>query len=322
MANNKDKAEVLSLLNIVFSENQRSSSLRDDHYWNWKFRDSPFGPSSLIVAEQDGKIIGVDNWWPWEFNMRGQTIKALQPCDSVVHPDYRRHGYFKQLRIHGLKLAQEQSVQLLFNFPNANSLPANLSLGWVYQGPIPWRVKILKPLDLIKGAFSTIQSESITVEDQFRLDVDEINRLAQKHVFYDRFLKTNRVPGFHEWRYKNHPHRSYGMVQYEWRNKKTVAIFTINKKGRNLEMVIVDFVGSSENTISLLRAVVKAARLMNVGFIAVMENACFKTNEIWKLGFIKKRYKNMVALPLDLKLEHGVKGYFNWSLMAGLHDSI
>lgn len=87
-------------------------------------------------------------------------------------------------------------------------------------------------------------------------------------------------------------------------------------------MVVVDMLGSVENTLPLFRRIMDAGRQMNVGFIAVMDNMFFNTPALWRLGFVKRCYKNMVVLPLDLTLESHVKGYGNWSLMAGMHDSI
>jgi GNAT superfamily N-acetyltransferase len=322
LAKDRDKTEVLSLLNSVFSENQRTASLRDEAYWKWKFFNGPFGPSMLMVAELDGMIVGVNNWWPWEFIVRGQVVKALQPCDSAVHQDYRGQGCFKQLRIFGLKAAQEKGVRLLFNYPNENSLPAYLSLGWHFQKHIPWRIRVLKPLSLVKGLFSGAKSESLTIDAIYRIDVKVLDEMSKRTDGFDQFLKINRVPGFHEWRYLNHPHRSYGMITYARGHKKTAAVFTINNKGQNLEMVVVDMLGAVENTLPLFRRIVDAGRQMNVGFIAVMDNMLFNTSALWRLGFVKRCYKNMVVLPLDLTLESHVKGYDNWSLMAGMHDSI
>jgi len=322
IAEDKDKTEILALLNSVFSENQRSVSLRDDAYWKWKFTDSPFGASTLIVAEQEGQIIGVNNWWPWEFVVRGQVIKALQPCDSVVHRDFRGKGCFKQLRMYGLKFAQDNGVQLLFNYPNQNSLPVYLSLGWHFQKLLPWRVKILRPFSIAKGFFYSSKSESVVVDSRYTIDVKMLDSLAKMTSSYDHYLKINRVEGFHEWRYMHHPFRSYGMIKCEMGRKSSAAIFTINIKSDNIEMVVVDIIGATDNILPLMSRVVSEAKNMGVAFIAVMDNLAFNTSELWKQGFIKRNFKNMVVLPIDLKLESFVKGYSNWSLMAVMHDSI
>lgn len=321
-ANETDQENILGLLNGVFSDNQRTSWLRDHSYWDWKFVNNPFGKSILSVAEVNNEIVGIDNLWPWELEVKGSVIKALQPCDAVVHKDYRGLGIFNELRRFGLNISRERDYKLFFNFPNKNSLPANISLGWHFQGTIPWRVKIMQPLKIIQGMLSHQKSYSVCMNPMYHLDIPLIDRIAQKYHDLDNYLNINRIPRFHEWRYQNHPHRSYGMVEYKKGNHQTVAIFTLNKKGGSTEMVIMDIIGAAENMLPLVKEVIQAGKQMNAGFIAIMDNPKYNTQELWKVGFFKKYYKNMVVMPTDNSLEGIVKGYSNWSMMAALHDSI
>jgi hypothetical protein len=87
-------------------------------------------------------------------------------------------------------------------------------------------------------------------------------------------------------------------------------------------MVIVDIIGSTCNTVPVLKMVSDAGRQMNAGFVTIMNNPRFETHELWRIGFLKMKFKNMVVLPLDLSLEGIIKDYSNWSLMAGMHDSV
>ena len=118
-ATESDKESVLNLLNEVFDAQQRSSFIRDEKYWNWKFVDSPYGKAVLTVAELDKEIIGVDNLWPWEFRYTGKILRAYQPCDSAVHVKARGQGIFKNMRLHGLNIVRANHASFLFNFPNS-----------------------------------------------------------------------------------------------------------------------------------------------------------------------------------------------------------
>lgn len=189
-ASEKDKENILELLNNTFSEKQRTSRLRSEDYWNWKFNDSPFGKAILTVVEISNRIIAVNNLWPWEFNIRGSVIKALQPCDSVVHTDYRGKGLFKMMRFHGLEIARTQDIKFLFNYPNENSLSAYLSLGWHYMGRISWWVKVLKPGSVISGIFYAGKAEPVIVDNKYCIDPDLINKIAQKSKAMTGFLKS------------------------------------------------------------------------------------------------------------------------------------
>ena len=313
---------ILGLLNGVFSTQQRGSFRRDESYWRWKFQENPFGTSLVTVAELDRTIVGVDNLWPWELSFEGSVIRAAQPCDSAVHEGHRGQGIFRSMREHGVERAREEGMGLIFNYPNANSLPLNLSLGWHHLGKIAWRVKILKPLDLITGGSKKEQAEPAVMEREYALDTEMVDRVDRGSASVPHLVRINRKPGFHAWRYGQHPYRSYGMVHYQRGGEQAIAIFTINQKGNRREMVIVDMVGSAGNTVPVVIMALEAGRRMGAAYCALMDNPGFATRELWKLGFMRRRFKNMVALTLDADLQGKVNRFANWSLMAGMHDSI
>lgn len=322
LAKESDKDNILSLLNIVFNEQQRSNVERDDAFWEWKYKNNPFGQSLLIVVEFEDKLVGVSNLWPWEFTCRGETLRALQPCDSAVHPEHRGKGLFTKSRIEGVRIAKQQGFNFFFNFPNQNSLSAYLTLGWHYMGRINWHVKILSPLKIIKGKFKESKSETLFIPDQFSIDVDVLNSISRRNQTFNSYLNINRRGGYHRWRYVDHPTRKYGMATWSKGSKPgAAAIFTLNEKGLNREMVVVDILGRPENTIDLFKEVVKAAKYFEADFIAVIQNSSFLTNELWKLGFIKKKLKNMVVLPLNISLEQKITNFQNWNMVGAMHDS-
>jgi GNAT superfamily N-acetyltransferase len=321
-AGSNDKEGVLELLNNVFSPQQRGTFSRDERYWKWKFRESPFGESMVTVAELDHRIVGVDHLWPWELSLDGSVIRAAQPCDSAVHPGYRGQGIFTSMRVFGMERAAEQDIRILFNFPNANSLPVNRSLGWHYLGKIAWWVRIIRPVKVISGRLTGGQAEPMVPGGQYALDPEMIDRVNSRYATGEGLIRIHRKPGFHAWRYGNHPYRSYGMVHYRGTGGETIAIFTVNRKGNYSEMVIVDLVGSERNTQQVVQMALEAGRRMGAGYLALMNNAAFNTRGLWKSGFIPRRLKNMVTLPLDARLEGRADRFAKWSLMAGMHDSI
>lgn len=321
-AEDGDMEQVLNLLNSVFNKQQRSGYVRDKVYWNWKFRDSVYGPSILTVAEDTGKIIGVDNLWPWEFLYGGKVVKAVQPCDSAVHSDYRKMGLFKNMRRIGLKKAENQGCSLAFNFPNENSLPGNRSIGAHYLGRIPWWVKILNPVNLVKSKLFHSKHKDFYLPEQYKLNTETIDELASQSKVIDDSISVHRVPGFHHWRYAAHPSRTYGMIEICKGGKKTVLIFTINLKGSVREMVIVDLIGDKSQKPKVIRSMAAAAREMEADFIAVMNNHPFGIEHLWTYRFMKKKLKNMVVTPIDQELSVDVSSIGNWSMVAGMHDSI
>ena len=321
-AEENDRDVIIKLQNEVFGKQQRSSVMRDFHSWDWKYNRNPFGKSQLTVAEYKHEIIGVDNLWPWELRCRGETLKALQPCDTTVSAQFRGVGIFKKMRLFGIEQAAGRNVKLLFNYPNDKRLRGTLSLGSVYLGRINWWVKILNPVKILKDLLTENKSAPFEIPDEFEINYNLLEIVSEKSFSYDKYLKINRVEGFHKWRFSDRPNRTYGMVHYSKKGSDAVAIFTVNQKGNSREMVVVDMLGYTGATKDVFKLVKNAALRVGADFIAIMDNPEFNTKELWKYGYLKKQLKNMVVLPLDLRLEQIAASYSNWSLMAAMHDSI
>lgn len=321
-AKDGDRQNILSLLNHVFLENQRSSVKRGDEYWQWKFNNNIFGDSILTIAEDNNEIIGIDHLWTWNLQSRGVTINACQPCDSAVKSEYRGMGIFKQLRLSGIGEAIKRGHQLLFNFPNKNSLPANLKIGAQHLGKITWWVKVLRPIKMTMGALGNDLSYATDIDKEFKLDTGILDTVSNEYQNFDQFITINRKDGFHEWRYQNRPNRQYGMIRFNRAGKRICGIFTLNQKGVIREMVLVDVVGETNLSGYLFEEAVKIARYQDATFLALMNNDKFETEQLWRKGFFKKKMKNMVVLPIDLGIESKVTNIGNWALVAGMHDSI
>jgi GNAT superfamily N-acetyltransferase len=61
----------------------------------------------------------------------GHTILAAQSADTMTHPEYRNMGLFTELANLTYDLCSEENIQLVFGFPNQNSLPGFINkLNW------------------------------------------------------------------------------------------------------------------------------------------------------------------------------------------------
>lgn len=61
-------------------------------------------------------------------------IRACQSADTMTDPDYRGEGLFTKLARMTYLEAQKQGIQLIFGFPNENSYPGFIKLGWQFNG--------------------------------------------------------------------------------------------------------------------------------------------------------------------------------------------
>lgn len=112
----KDKEEFLKLFNKVFETNMNLD------WFNWKYIDNIYGNSYMVFAYDKEKLIGIRSFW--RNDIEG---KNFQPCDTLVDKDYRGMGIFSKMS----KIALEELGDYpIYNFPNQNSLPGSLKLGW------------------------------------------------------------------------------------------------------------------------------------------------------------------------------------------------
>ena len=103
--NPERKCEIVDLLNLALG--QRPDFQRDVAYWEWKHEQNPFGKSIVLVAESDGRIVGIRSFLRWRLAINGQEIEAACPVDTVTHPDFQRRGIFRQLTMAASDEARE-----------------------------------------------------------------------------------------------------------------------------------------------------------------------------------------------------------------------
>lgn len=321
-ATSEDKFEILNLLNDVFNNVQRSEFKRGESFWRWKFEDNVFGKSILTVAVLDNKIVGFNNLWSWKFRYRGQVFTAFQPCDSVVDKRFQKFGIFSKMRLDGLQRALDIKNDLIFNFPNKNSLPVYLNLGWNNLGSPNWRVCIINPVNLIISKLIKGKSRPVPMPEKYKLDIELLYRLSDNNLLFDKFISNNHVTGYFEWRYKDHPSLDYGVVCWGEGHKSIAAIFNLKDNGKSREMVVVEFVGNFSSFDKLIIELKKTAKELKADFFAFMDFGSIESKSLILKGVFKFRNKNFTVLPLNTSLETHVSVLKNWNLMAAMHDSI
>lgn len=140
-----DRAGFLDLFRTVFGE-------RADAAWfDWKYVDNPYAEAvTIIVAEHDGRLVGVKAGMPFRLRdgRTGETVPALQPADTMVHPDHRRQGLYSRLTELMKRRYADRAPALFFNFPNPATLAGSLKHGWTEVGAVPTYYRVQDPAAL------------------------------------------------------------------------------------------------------------------------------------------------------------------------------
>lgn len=109
--------------NIMSCFNETFSQTKDPNYFQWKFRDNPFGESLHVIVVNQGRVIGSRVFWRLDI----EGYEAYQCVDTSILPEYQGKGLFKSTVLKALDIIGDK---LIYNYPNELSGPAYIKSGW------------------------------------------------------------------------------------------------------------------------------------------------------------------------------------------------
>lgn len=222
-AKDADIPQIIELLKISLGESLMPKS---EVLWRWKHQANPFGESPVLLAESDGKLIGVRAFLCWEFWMDGAIRKACRAVDTAVHPAYQGKGIFKKLTLALLATMEKEGLDLVYNTPNSESLPGYLKMGWEKWGKLPLKLDF----HLNSGKNNHPLNPRNWEEIKYLVEVLE----AQSATSGQTVLKS----GYLRWRYLDSPICPYHFLS----NGRSYLLFYRIKEGKmGRELRICDF---------------------------------------------------------------------------------
>jgi GNAT superfamily N-acetyltransferase len=208
-----DLGAVLALLTASLGDGPAGT--RSEAFFRWKHLGNPFGRSMMLVAETEGRIVGLRAFMRWEFDAGGRRFRAVRAVDTATHPDHQGRGIFSTLTLEALDRLRGET-DFVFNTPNEKSLPGYLKMGWQVVGRVPIRIRVRRPIRFATRARSwrtetsgavpaTSAPPAAEVLDE-RIDV----LLAEREP--SAGLATPRDPDYLRWRYGHAPLLDYRAV--------------------------------------------------------------------------------------------------------------
>jgi GNAT superfamily N-acetyltransferase len=238
---------------------------RPPEFFTWKHLDNPFGRSLLLVAEHQGRLIGLRAFLRWRFLADGRTLAAVRAVDTATHPEFQGMGVFSRLTRAALE-AMEGQVDLVFNTPNGKSGPGYLKLGWTEVGRVPVAVRARRPLRLLlAGRARSRPAPPVAAAPAAQALTDEAALaalLAREPA--PRGLATPRTPQYLRWRYGAAPLLGYRAVIEERGGELAgLALFRVRPRGRLWESTVAEVLAGGEVATArrLLGRVAAAARV-------------------------------------------------------------
>lgn len=120
-----DLNQFLSLYERVFS---KPGSVE---WFEWKYVENDYlDHVPIFVAELYGNIVGARPFFALELTDTENTLRTIQPCDTMVHPEHRGQGLFTNMTEYALNFYRDKNIHFVFNFPNSMSKSGYLKMGW------------------------------------------------------------------------------------------------------------------------------------------------------------------------------------------------
>lgn len=266
-----DEDAVLGLLTAALGggpAGERSPAL-----FRWKHLENPFGRSFMLVAETDGRIVGLRAFMRWEFVSGDRRLRAVRAVDTATHPDHQGKGIFRRLTLEALEALRDQA-DLVFNTPNEKSLPGYLKMGWRVVGRVPILIRVRRPFRFATrarswrstGGLLAMPPSSAAAPAAQLLDEGIEGLLANRE--HGHGLATPRDATYLRWRYGSAPLLDYRALSSGDRGHfEGLAIFRVRARGALAEATVAETIvrpGGRRVAGELLRKVGASARVDHV----------------------------------------------------------
>lgn len=191
-----DNESVRQLFKKVFNKEHA------DSYWEWKYRQPPV-PPIVLVWEENGIIKGHIAVWVLPAYVKGQSAEIGLRIDTMVDPDARGKGVYRQLNQEMMKRAAEADIQMLYGFPSPMAQAPLLKYTAASHKTDIARWMMMCPLLSSAGKKKHDgMVERITAFDsRFDKLAEAVKDQAEVHVM--------KSAAFLNWRYQSHPVHSY-----------------------------------------------------------------------------------------------------------------
>jgi GNAT superfamily N-acetyltransferase len=269
-----DADEAATLEVLAASLGGGPAGRRTSEFFRWKHHRSPFGRSFILVAEAEGRIVGVRALMRWLFEADGNVVRAVRAVDTATHPDWQGRGLFTRLTLEAVDRLRPET-DLIFNTPNPKSLPGYLKMGWRVMGKIPVAVKVRRPVRFLFHLRSLNSSatprtsrpalEGLSASEA--LDRPGIDELVDERSRAGGLATPLDVP-YLRWRYASAPLLDYrAVVEGNGEDVSGLAIFRVRSRGALWESTVCELIARPDDAPTcgrLLRRVASAARVDHI----------------------------------------------------------
>jgi GNAT superfamily N-acetyltransferase len=280
-----DEGDLLRVVELMASSLGDGSVPRSEAFFRWKHLENPFGRSPIILAEEDGRLIGLRTMLRWELREGARRLPLVRAVDTATHPDAQGRGIFRRLTLEAVRRLTAEGVAGAFNTPNPKSGAGYLKMGWRTLGRV--RVHVRPALGGLAARLRSSRSWDVSDAETATLEGVVASGLEASA---DKRWRTARTPEYLRWRYVSVPGIRYGAAI----EPGAVIVFR-RRERRGLREVTV-----CEARLSTMTGAYRVLRRIAEGADVV---SCLAADErtrsvLARLGFIPASGPEVYARPL------------------------
>jgi len=263
-----DEIQILKLFELVYNRKMNLD------FWNWRFKNNPFGFSPQINLMFDQELlVGHYAVFPIKLIYNGKIFDSALSMTTMTHPSYEGKGIFTKLASDLYSKLNFENFSSIIGFPNSNSHYAFINkLNWVDNFVIP----------TLKLDINKLEPEfDYTSHSDFnKLNFVKINKPEEIGILKDL--------NYLNWRYLNCPVNSYQILEIG--HTGGFVILKLYKNGEQFEIDILENTCDSDfdsfkKSIQCVAGFVQQENL-NVSFINIWCNLKLKKHGyLEKIGF-------------------------------------
>lgn len=252
--------DIPAILEVLRASLGETSSQKTEEVWRFKHEDNPFGKSLVLLAVEDGQIIGVRAFMRWKWQCGEEIYSAFRAVDTATHPDHRGKGVFKKLTLGALEIGKERGDNFVFNTPNSQSKPGYLKMGWKEVDKLRTVLRPVNPFfwKSSNGILTYSKTWNDTKGFEFLTTYNE-ESVKKGELF------TPKDASYLKWRYAENPLQDYHVLA-------TSNLFIagyVKSQGRFNELRISEVIKSQKISNTALKKEIKSwARKYGVHFIS------------------------------------------------------
>lgn len=218
----------------------------DAALFHWKHFENPFGVSPMWVALDGARVVGFRTFLRWALRAPdGALVRTARAVDTATDPEYQGRGIFTRLTLGALDELRADGVELIFNTPNAKSLPGYLKMGWSQVGRLPVSVMFGRARSALLLATARRPASRWSIETSAGEPAGDV--LADGHAIEQLLavqatptrLATASSPAHLAWRYGYRPLR-YRVMLRGSSPADGLVVFRLRRRGRAIEAAVCD----------------------------------------------------------------------------------